>query len=298
MKKLLQNFILMLAAAMFLTACSEGDERRHPLYIKALQDRQDGNGQDAAEKLSELLKRRPRSIYTHKLLASVYDEMLNDPIAAVYHYKAYLQAMPEASDAEEVKAWLQQAEKRCYEDLNQRFGPKAASPENPSPEPPVAPSETLSTDPPAEPDSNAENITGSSKEKTEPAAVDAPQAENALIAAKDAEIAELKNKLEQYKVRYNSMRNEVERVRKQRKNTAAKANQVPADLPQTVGETTRYKVVAGDTPGGIARKVYGKSSLYYVILQANPQTDARKLRPGMILNIPKIGKNTAQGNNQ
>ena len=52
------------------------------------------------------------------------------------------------------------------------------------------------------------------------------------------------------------------------------------------GENMTYTVARGDTPGSIARKVYGKSSLAQHIMQANPGLDARKLRPGMKLIIP------------
>ena len=293
MKKILQYLILMLTVAIFLTACSEGDERRHPLYIKALQDRNEGNGKDAAEKLCELLKRRPRSIYTHKLLASVYDEMLNEPASAVFHYKAYLQAMPDAADAEEVNAWLVQAEKRCYIELYKRFGKDAAL------------TETATAENAAAAESAPENTESSAggtsavqtAEKSPEKAAEKTSVESEIIAAKDAEIAELKVKLSQYQVRYNTMRQEVERVRKMRKNPAAAAEKT-VELPQTAEGVTQYKVVAGDTPGSIARKVYGKSSLYYVIMRANPQLDARKMRPGMVLNIPAIDKNQVQGNAQ
>ena len=145
MKNLFLSGVLLLLTACIFTGCSESDERRHPLYIKALQDRENGNGKDAAEKLCELLKRRPRSIYTHKLLAAVYDEMLNEPAKAVYHYQAYLQAMPEAADAEEVNAWLLQAEKRCYNQLKQRFEKADTLPGTAATEKAPAPAEVADT---------------------------------------------------------------------------------------------------------------------------------------------------------
>ena len=71
MKNLFRYSIITLFSAIILTGCGEADERRHPLYIKALQDQQTGDGAAAAEKLNELLKRRPRSIHTHKLRAAI-----------------------------------------------------------------------------------------------------------------------------------------------------------------------------------------------------------------------------------
>ena len=62
----------------------------------------------------------------------------------------------------------------------------------------------------------------------------------------------------------------------------------PATPATSSGGIRTYKVQAGDTPGKIARKIYGRSSLYTVIMRANPNVNERKLRPGMILNIPAI----------
>ena len=282
MKNLLLSGMFLFFAACIFTGCSEGDERRHPLYVKALQDRENGNGKDAAEKLCELLKRRPRSIYTHKLLAAVYDEMLNEPAKAVYHYQAYLQAMPEAADAEEVAAWLPQAEKRCYNQLKQRYEKADIPPET-----------AAETVPAATETAKASQTAPAVDSQETPAELQTPAEKNELLAAKDTQIAELQQKLAQYQNRYYAIRHEVEKLRKLRRSSA---NPAAAAAPaHSAASSRQYKVVNGDTPGSIARKVYGKSSLYQVILRANPQIDARKLRPGMVLNIPEIEKKSTQG---
>ena len=285
---MMKNFLRVVSIMIFAVAiagCRESDERRHPLYVKALQDQQEGRGVDAAEKLCELLKRRPRSIYAHKLLASIYDEMLNDPANAVYHYQAYIKANPEASDVEEVKAWLTQAEKRCCILLNERFNKDLPKTQIQAEEKPVADT------PPAPADEKSPAVDIS---ETAPQNTGSDSSVNAeIIAAKDKEIAELKLKMAQYQARYQTMRQEVEKVRKQRNRTYR--NEL-SDTPAVKSDLRQYKVVAGDTPGSIARKVYGKSSLYYVIMRANPQADARKLHPGMVLNIPQLKEKTKQGN--
>ena len=284
MKNLFFSGVLLLFAVCVFTGCSESDERRHPLYIKALQDRENGNGKAAAEKLCELLKRRPRSIHIHKLLAAVYDEMLNEPAKAVYHYQAYLQAVPEASDAEEIQAWLLQAEKRLYAELQQRFNHENTLP-------PVVAAEKTTAIPPAEKNAEASPTPAGS----------APDLANndqhtEVIAAKDKEIAGLKEQLSLYKTRYLAIRQTVEKMRVKTANAGNTGKLAAASLPQKNKTPLRqYKVVAGDTPGSIARKVYGKSSLHYVIMRANPQIDARKLRPGMVLNIPPRQENSKQG---
>ena len=50
-----------------------------------------------------------------------------------------------------------------------------------------------------------------------------------------------------------------------------------------------YKVQPGDTPGSIARKYYGKASMYEIIMRANPQIkDAKLIQIGTELKIPKL----------
>lgn len=64
----------------------------------------------------------------------------------------------------------------------------------------------------------------------------------------------------------------------------------PAPSPSPTGRTTptSYTVKAGDTPGGIAQAVYGRSSaaLVALILSANNVTDAKLLKVGQVLTIP------------
>ena len=299
MKNQLRYSLLMLITAMVFTGCGDSDDRRHPLYIKALKDQQTGDGSAAAEKLNELLKRRPRSIHTHKLLAAIYDEMLHDPAKAVHHYQAYLQAMPEAADAEEVSAWCLQAEKRHYTALHQRFGKENIMPATAAAAVEDSTANEISNENNSENNSEKTPVPGN---KPDTPAVQSAENQNEVIAARDKEIAELKEKLERYKTRYHAIRREVDKLRKERSAQTIATPQRPArTTPDTAAPAatkgfSRYKVVSGDTPGSIARKVYGKSSLHYVIMRANPQVDARKLRPGMVLNIPPRQENLKQGN--
>ena len=55
------------------------------------------------------------------------------------------------------------------------------------------------------------------------------------------------------------------------------------------GDYTLYVVKAGDTPGSIAQKFYGKASFYEIILKANPQIkDPRQIRIGTKVKVPKL----------
>ena len=293
-------------ALMLISGCSESDERRHPLFLKGVKAQNSGDGNAAAANFRELLKRRPKSVYAHLKLAAVYDEMLNEPLMAIMHYKLYLAALPDAPDAAEVTAWIEQSEKRCYELLKARFEPpqiqapnqaQAAAPAVVTTSSTATPADLLN--PSAAPEASSQtsgNTATASEAAAAPPENSSPAAppETALSAA-EAEIARLKTLLTQYKARHSYMLSEIKKLRWENPSAAPT---VPA--PETMAATTAqssdnsksnhyrtYKVLPGDTPGKIARKLYGKSSLYKVILQANPAVNERNLKPGMILNIPE-----------
>lgn len=279
--------LLMLAVLTVFCGCSESNERRHPLYQKALKAQNSGNGSDAALYFEELLKRRPDYVHVHLRLATIYDELLNDPFLAVYHYRKYLAAAPDAPDADEVNAWQVNAEKRCYEQYKNKFASNTgtaaaltAVPDSPATVPETeiaAPAEPA----PAEP-ASAEIGTPPDQQQT---AAAAPAAE---LAAIQAENENLRHQLSLYQARHKMMILELTKLRKIH---AVKTPENAAPEPPAsslAGSMKKYQVVNGDTPAKIAYKVYGKSSLFPVIMRANPHIDARKLRPGMILNIPAL----------
>ena len=75
-----------------------------------------------------------------------------------------------------------------------------------------------------------------------------------------------------------------------KKADAPKAEEKKADAGKS-GELDYeiYKVQPGDTPGSIARKYYGKASMYEIIMKANPQIkDAKLIQIGTELKIPKL----------
>ena len=70
------------------------------LYKKGEKARAAGDGRAAEECFKDLLKRKPDSVAVHLQLGNVYDELLDDPQQAALHYRLYLEAMPDAPDAE------------------------------------------------------------------------------------------------------------------------------------------------------------------------------------------------------
>ena len=69
----------------------------------------------------------------------------------------------------------------------------------------------------------------------------------------------------------------------------AKAEDKKTDAKADEVDYVIYKVQAGDTPGSIARKFYGKASMYEIIMKANPQiTDAKLIQIGTEIKVPKL----------
>ena len=268
----MKKILLLMCAAILLSGCGKSDERNHPLFQKGKRAQSVGNGEDAAEFFHKFLARRPDSVYVHLQLATVYDELLDEPLTAAYHYRQYLRLVPDAPDAEEVRSWLKICEKRCYENLKKEFS-----------ESPAATADEL----PATPAVATAAGSGTTTETVSAPAAPADSADTAALAAAEKEVKELKALLEQYRSRHQLMQRELEKFRQSTANTAAPDTTANAGVADTAAAST-YRVQPGDTPGGIARKVYGKSSLYTVILRANPDLDARKLKPGMLIKVPQL----------
>ncbi len=111
------NKILILICGTVLLCgfgCGENpNEQSHPLVIKYKRARNDQNYPEAAEHLKRYLKVRPNSRIAHLELASLYDENLNDPLSAIYHYRCQLEADPH-SQKDEIDKWQRAAERKYY----------------------------------------------------------------------------------------------------------------------------------------------------------------------------------------
>lgn len=259
--------MIAIALTVLLYGCAEGDERNHPLFRKAESAQRTGNAAEAVSFYKELLNRRGNCVYTHLKLAEIYDELLKDPQLAALHYRLYLEAMPDAPDAEEIKAWQKNAEKRYYESLSSKFAPQ---------QPPAAQIEI-------KPDDLADSqaLPPGKKVNTE---ASTPQPNDSTVDKTEltklrSELAESKDKLAQFRARYRFMQIELNRLRSIERAFNA--------LQQKSAKNSTYQVQPGDTLGKIALKCYGKSSLYYLIEKANPGVNSNRLRTGTVLIIPE-----------
>lgn len=122
MKMTKYGLIAMLSVLSFvlLAGCEGrgGSDAAHPVFIRAEQCRTAGDYAAAAAQYKRFLRQRPESAVGHLSLASVYDENLDEPALAIYHYREYLRIEPESPDAEVIAAWLRNAEMKYRDRLN------------------------------------------------------------------------------------------------------------------------------------------------------------------------------------
>lgn len=113
---------------LFAAGCRESaDVRRHPLMIRAERCRAEGEPVQALRFYKRLLHQCPDSPVVRLKLATLYDEVLNDPVAALYHYNIYLTLAPSSPDAPAVEGYRLMARAKLLRDLKRESLPKPPS---------------------------------------------------------------------------------------------------------------------------------------------------------------------------
>ncbi len=114
--------LVIAIGTMVFSGCDFGGNRKHPLMVKALRYKNEGDYEKAVKYLEEYLLINPKSYSMHYALAEIYDDNLNDDFLAVYHYREFLKYAPKDSpDREPAEKFLASAEKDCYRQLHKRF---------------------------------------------------------------------------------------------------------------------------------------------------------------------------------
>ncbi len=113
MRKMLR-FLILVAVVTFCAACDSNDNKKmnHPKLVKGELLRSKGEFQEAIKYYKQYLEKKPRSSYVHLKIAIIYDEHLNDPISAIYHYREVLNLSGSAQEKAQAKMWLELCEKR------------------------------------------------------------------------------------------------------------------------------------------------------------------------------------------
>lgn len=253
------------AGLLFSAACNNdyvGKEHSHPLFAKGLSCKTSQNYSKAADAFEGFLVLCPKSARAHKELAGLYGDYLGDYLKAVYHYDKYLElAKPGTLDAQDIHKLIDSNKRKFYEKYQQDNGLT-------NPEPLQA-----GTQP-----ADEERI------RMLESSLNAQKEINTQIAEKYRALIKVNEKL------FNENKLMRERIQNAfaRTNTAASVRTGTA--PQTGASDTTYTVRKGDSLYSIAKSVYGTSSSWTKIRDANLAIVGEKgiVKEGQVLRIPKL----------
>ena len=114
---------ILICSAILLSSCSykSTDETSHPLFRRAVKAQEANELKLAIKYFNRYLAINPESSKTHLILASIYDENLDKPLRAIYHYQRFLEFAPNSTEATNVKKWITAAKKKFYERSRKDF---------------------------------------------------------------------------------------------------------------------------------------------------------------------------------
>jgi tetratricopeptide (TPR) repeat protein len=107
--------LVVLAFGLLAIGCSQTsstDDAQHennPYFQKAKQANEAQDYQTAAGLYEKALETDPLSAPAHLELGLLYDEKLADPIAAIYHYRKYLELQPNSDKQQLVEQFIERA---------------------------------------------------------------------------------------------------------------------------------------------------------------------------------------------
>lgn len=105
-----------LAAALFLTGCGDRSlevvsETDEPQYQRGQRLLREGRDSEAMASFMRVIDRRAEAPESHLEVGRIYQQTLNDPISAIYHYRRYLDKKPNAPEAPLVRQMVDTATK-------------------------------------------------------------------------------------------------------------------------------------------------------------------------------------------
>ena len=105
---------------LFIAGCGPANEKAHPLFRKGEHCVNNCEYKAAVDNFEKYLKVNPDSSLAHYKLAVLYNDNLDDPFYAVYHFREFLKLKPDFSDSELVQSWIDAAEIKLAERIRER----------------------------------------------------------------------------------------------------------------------------------------------------------------------------------
>lgn len=110
-------WVLLIGAATLLAGCTPGADRQVPetqnkSYLRAKRYLREDRKDEALEAFLLVITETPaNSPESHLEVGRLYQNSLNDPIAAIYHYRKFLAQRPEGQEAPIVRQMIESAKK-------------------------------------------------------------------------------------------------------------------------------------------------------------------------------------------
>jgi tetratricopeptide (TPR) repeat protein len=105
----LSGAILLAAGCNRSFTSSDDEPERSPNYLRAKKLYESRDYKGAAECFNQSLLDHPRFAKAHLELGLLYDDKLGDPIAAIYHYRRYLELSPRSDKRQLVEDFIERA---------------------------------------------------------------------------------------------------------------------------------------------------------------------------------------------
>ena len=233
-------------------------EINEPHFLRGQEELRRGNTMEAMSAFMKVTEKRKDAPESHFELGRIYLDKLNDPFAAIYHFRKFLEYKPNSKESDIVRQMIETAKKKVLADM------------------PESPFEN--------------NIRRMELEdllkKVQRENLELKQKLNAAAATIDRLESTQRVSVAQATQRPAASAQQSAISKSQKQTASASANrpiEVKRDTPST------YLVKTGDTLSSISRKVYGTPKRWREIYGANRDRMAtpESLKPGQVLRIPR-----------
>ena len=104
-RRLIPGLLLLLLCAAGCIPTRDGtqDEQREPHFLRGQELRKQLDNRGASEAFERALEANPRSASAHFELGLLFEQPLNDPATAIYHFERFLKLRPTSDRAEIVR---------------------------------------------------------------------------------------------------------------------------------------------------------------------------------------------------
>ncbi|HQU09288.1 MAG TPA: LysM peptidoglycan-binding domain-containing protein [Opitutales bacterium] len=247
---------LVVAVMLLGTGCERAPQSDVPEYQEKQYQRgqqlvKEGRLQEALVAFLKVIHKRSEAPESHLEAGRLYLQTQQDPVAAIYHFRQYLQDCPKSEAAPMVRQMIETAQKQFVRTL------------------------------PADP-------LGDDLDRLD--LLQSLEVEHAKVKQLEGQVAQLQTKLTALESQSTKARVFIEPASSARALTTATVPSGAAseDIEPAYVQQTHYTVKSGDSLAKISAQVYGTQAKWKDILEANRQvlSSPKDLRPGQVLVIP------------